>query len=328
MTEVFVTSIPFAANSTEPLDVLAGAGVVPEVNPLGRKPAESELVELLGGARVVLAGTEPLTGDVLRELPSLGLIARMGVGLDGVDLDAARDLGIAVTYTPSAPAPAVADMAVALMMSLLRGLPQSSLAMRSGEWRRVVGRRLAEVTVGLVGVGAIGSELVRLLDGLGVRRLLLHDLIADDRLDGAVRGAEIRWTTLEGVLEEADVVSLHLPATADTIGLIGRRELCLMKEDAVLVNTARGGLVDEVALVDVLAEGHLSGVGLDVFADEPYTGPLGDFDRCLLTSHMASSTVDCRTAMEVEAAWEAVRFLAGDPLASPVPGMGDGRGGR
>jgi len=192
----------------------------------------------------------------------------------------------------------------------------------------VVGRRLSEVAVGLLGVGAIGSELVRLLGGLGVRRFLLHDLVEDDRLEGSVMEAELRWTTMDGVLEEADVVSLHLPATPETIGSIGRRELLMMKEDAVLVNTARGGLIDESALANVLDGGHLSGVGLDVFSEEPYSGPLRHFDRCLLTSHMASSTVDCRTMMEVEAAREAVRYLTGMPLGCPVPGSGDGRGRR
>lgn len=332
--EVFVTSIPFAAASTHAVEVLAEAGVVPVVNPLGRKPTADELPELLAGAKVVLAGTESYTAEVLDRLPDLQLIARMGVGLDGVDLAAAGERGVAVTYTPEAPAPAVADLTIGMMIGLLRGIHLSHVAMTEGRWHRVVGRRLGEVRVGLLGTGSIGREVARLLDGLGVSEIFVHDLVETPLLADELRNAELTWVDRDTLFREVDVVSIHLPLTSETRVSIGEKELRSMKPDGILVNTARGGIVDEEALHRVLESGHLGGVGVDVFEHEPYDGPLRTVDRCLMTAHIASSTVDCRTRMEVEAAREAVRMLGGEPLACPVPGHRvsgaevDGPGGR
>ncbi len=317
--KVLVTSIPFAAKSGRALEILDDAGVDLVVNPLGRKPDERELVEMVRGFDAVLAGTERWSDEVMESAPDLRLIARMGTGLDGVDLMAARRRGIAVTWTPGAPVEAVAEMTVALALSALRGVHESNLAMHAGRWHRVSGRRLGDVTVGVVGLGPIGRRVLDLIGAFRPPRVLLHDLRPDESVLIGSGSPTPEWTGLEELLTESDLVTVHVPLSSSTRGLINEVGLRRMPSDAVLVNTSRGGVVDEAALHRVLVEGHLGAVALDVFESEPYSGPLTGFERCILTSHMSSSSVDCRGRMEAEAADEVVRLSTGRGPIHPVP---------
>jgi D-3-phosphoglycerate dehydrogenase len=247
--------------------------------------------------------------------PKLRLISRVGIGLDGVDLLAARERGIAVSYTPDAPAPAVAELTTGLMLALLRGISSTDRNMRNGVWHRVMGRRLARCTVGIIGVGRIGKRLIRHLGGFGCR-ILANDLEPDWEF-GRAHGVE--WGDKERIFREADIITLHVPLTPLTRNLITRRELDWMKPTALLVNTARGPLVSEHDLADALRNNGIAGAAIDVFSLEPYAGELCAIERCILTCHMGSMSVDCRTQMEVEATEEAVRFLRNEPLLHRVP---------
>ena len=188
--------------------------------------------------------------------------------------------------------------------------------MHGGKWGRHFGRRIAEVTLGVIGTGRIGTRVLRRIAAFGTPRVLANDLIPDPKL---VPELKLEWVGKEEIYRHADLISLHVPLTMQTRNMIRRQELLAMKADALLINTSRGGIVNEHDLAQVMASGHLAGAAIDVFEHEPYRGPLADIERCLLTCHMGSMSVDCRTRMEIEATEEAVRFVRGEPLQKPVP---------
>ncbi len=316
MARVLITTVPFAAHNRLPLDLLESLGASFLINPIGRRLKEDELAELIGESEILIAGTEPITAKVMDAAPNLRLISRVGIGLDNVDLLAARERGIAVSYTPEAPAPAVAELTVGLMLALLRGTHLANLEMHRGEWERHMGRRIPEVTIGIIGTGRIGSRVLRRLIPFGTPRILVNDLAPEPNLVPELR---LEWVGKDTIYREADLISLHLPMTRHTRHMIRREQLELMKPDALLINTSRGGIIDEQDLFDVMQEGHLGGAAIDVFEEEPYTGPLGQIDRCMLTSHMGSMSVDCRSRMEIEATEEAVRHLRGLGYECAVP---------
>jgi D-3-phosphoglycerate dehydrogenase / 2-oxoglutarate reductase len=313
---VLITTVPFGVQR-RPLDLLEADGVEYVINPIGRRLKEEELADMIGGYGVVIAGTEPITARVMDAAPHLRLISRVGIGLDSVDLAAARARGVAVSYTPEAPSPAVAELAVGLMLSLLRDIPGADRVMRDGVWRRTMGRRLSNMTVGVVGVGRIGKRVIRHLSGgfPGVK-ILANDILPD--LGFGAR-YEIEWADKDTVYRSADIVSLHLPLTSQTRALITAREIGLMKPQALLVNTSRGNMINEQDLAAALGAGRIGGAAIDVFEREPYSGELTTFERCILTCHMGSMSEDCRARMELEATEEAIRFLRGEPLLNPVP---------
>jgi D-3-phosphoglycerate dehydrogenase len=171
------------------------------------------------------------------------------------------------------------------------------------------------MTVGVIGVGRIGRLVIRHLHGWGAR-ILAHDLVEDDDF---AQETGCQWTMLSTILRDADIITVHVPLTRRTRSLIGRAELAAMKRDAILINTARGEIIDESALAQALRERPSFSAAIDVFEEEPYRGELLHLDNCLITSHMGSATRDCRLRMELEAAREVVRYFKGEPLACPVP---------
>ena len=299
-----------------PLDLLENAGIEFLINPYNKKITEDQLADIVTDFDVIIAGTEPITEKVMKCASNLKLISRVGIGLDSVDLLAAQKRGIKVSYTPDAPAPAVAELTLGIMLSLLRSLHVSNAQMHQGQWYRHFGRRLKEVTVGIIGVGRIGTRVLRLMKGFGTSKILVNDIMPDRELDTEFK---LEWTSKENIYKKADIISLHIPLTCLTKNLIRKEDLLKIRPDAVLINTSRGGIINEVDLYEVLKSGHLSGAAIDVFEREPYEGPLREVERCLLTAHMGSMSVDCRTRMEIESTEEAIRFLTGKALESEVP---------
>jgi D-3-phosphoglycerate dehydrogenase len=199
---------------------------------------------------------------------------------------------------------------------LLRSVHVANLQMHAGKWHRHFGRRIAEITVGIIGTGRIGTRVLRRLSAFGTPRVLVNDLNPDPKL---VPELKLEWVGKDDIFRHADLISLHLPLTAHTRNMVRREQLLTMKKDALIINTSRGGIINEQDLADVLKSGHLGGAAVDVFEHEPYSGDLAGIERCLLTSHMGSMSVDCRTRMEIEATEEAVRFLKGGALEHEVP---------
>lgn len=316
MAKALITTVPFADKNRLPLELLESNGIECLINPLGRKLKEDELAEMVADFDVIIAGTEPITEKVMSHASRLKLISRVGIGLDSVDLLAAEKRGIKVSYTPDAPAPAVAELTLGLMLTLLRSVHLANLQMHNGQWQRHFGRRLPEVTVGIIGAGRIGGRVLRRIAGFGTPRVLVNDIRPNQKVAPELK---LEWVDKDEIYRQADLISLHVPLTAHTKNMIRREHLLQMKPDALLINTSRGGLINERDLAEVMRAGHLGGAAIDVFEHEPYNGELASLERCLLTAHMGSMSVDCRTRMEIEATEEAVRFLTGKPLQGEVP---------
>jgi D-3-phosphoglycerate dehydrogenase len=312
MTRVLITTVPFGEVDPASLRLLDDAGIEYVLNPIGRRLTEEEMVSLVPGFDLLIAGTEPITDRVMEAGSQLRLISRVGVGLDNVDLLAARARGITVAYTPEGPADAVAELTIGLALMLLRGVHLANTAIRGGVWKRIQGRRLAKVTVGVVGVGRIGRRVIRLLNAFG------GHIIAND-LEPVQLDEQVRWVDKLTLYREADIVTLHVPLTRSTRNLLGFQELAMMQSDAFLINTCRGGVVDEAALAVALREGRIGGAAVDTFSHEPYGGELVDIETCLTTPHMGSMSADCRLRMECGASRNAVAFLCGDTLDELVP---------
>ena len=312
---VLVTAFPFGEIDRDPIDLLERERIPFTLNPFKRRFREEELAEAIGPHEALIAGTEPITEAVLDRASSLRLIARVGIGLDSVALGAARDRGIAVTYTPAAPSAGVAELTIAQMLALLRHTHTANKEIREGGWKRRIGRRLGLMTVGVIGVGRIGRLVIQHLSGWSPR-ILACDLEQDASF---AKQTGCQWTDLDTIYREADIITVHVPLTRRTRGLIGKRELAAMKPDAILINTARGEIIDEAALIKALRERPAFTAALDVFEEEPYRGDLTKLDNCLLSSHMGSATRDCRLRMELEAAHEVIRYFKGEPLVCPVP---------
>ncbi len=297
----------------------AGLDVVRRVGKSGGKLTEDELIEALPGVFGTLAGSEPYTERVFQRAPDLRIIARWGVGFDAVDLASATRHGVAVCTAVGANHEAVADYAVALMCALQRGLVRNHRLITSGQWRTEFRPGLWRATVGIVGLGRIGQAVAHRCRGFEMR-ILAHETAPDLAF---VRAHGVELVSLEDLLRQADLVTLHAPANPETRHLINRERLALMKPTAHLVNTARGALVDEAALYEALKSGRLAGAGLDVFEREPCTSsPLFELDNVILSPHLAGVDLGSEAAMANRAidAILAVRrheTPAGDCLLNP-----------
>ena len=314
--KVLVSTRPFGQSGVEPLNVLQQAGCDVVLSPYDREMDADELRALLSdGVEGLIAGTEPITRAVINGAPRLRVISRVGVGVDNVDLQAAREAGIVVTYTPQAPALAVAELTLGLILDLMRRISRTDRLVHQRKWNKHLGFRLRERTIGVAGVGRIGKRVIHLLRPFGCR-ILAHD-IEPDWTFGDIYG--LRWVDKETLLRESDVVALHLPLTPLTYHWIDDAALAQMRPEACLVNVARGPIVDEAALVKALEAGRLEGAAIDVFDKEPYNGSLCNFEQVVLTCHMGAATQESRFEMELEAALDCVRVLRVEKPLNPVP---------
>jgi D-3-phosphoglycerate dehydrogenase / 2-oxoglutarate reductase len=275
------------------------------MNDTGGRLTEDDLSRALRGADGAIAGTEPFTRRVLDAAGDLKVISRVGVGLDSVDLEAAASHGIGVTITPSAPVQAVAEHTLALLLSVAKQIPVCQARLREGDAVPPPGLLVSGRTAGIVGMGRIGKRVAGLLEALGCR-ISYYDPGVD-----AGRAAWVRKERLEDLARGADILTLHAPAQPGNRPLIGREIISLCRRGLILVNTARGSLIDEEALAYALEEGIVAGAGLDVFSREPYRGPLLRFPQVVATPHVASNTVETRRQMEMEAVDNMIEALAG-----------------
>ena len=313
--KALITTVPFGSVSATPVQLLQDAGIDFTINPTGRRLQPGELEALVSDFDILIAGTEEIDISVFEAAQNLKLISRVGIGLDGIDLKCAKKSGVKVSYTPDAPAPAVAELTIGLMLSLLRNIQQSNFQMKRGEWNRLFGRRVSEIDIGIVGYGRIGKRVVKHLKAFEPRTIRCFD-IDQEKLDGA---DQVKYTPLADLLATCDLISFHVPLTQSTFGMISKKEIQSMKKGSYLINTSRGGILDEVDVLQYLKNGHLGGVAIDTYETEPYFGALANEMNCINTCHMGSMTFDCRATMEIEAVQEAIRFFRGEPLQSEVP---------
>ncbi|QWE27011.1 NAD(P)-dependent oxidoreductase [Polynucleobacter sp. AP-Ainpum-60-G11] len=311
---ILITTAPFGKENITPIQLLDKENAKYFINPYGRKLSEKELIDLVPEFDIIIAGTEKIGIDVFNAARSLKLISRVGVGLDGIDLVAAKKNNVLISYTPDAPAPAVAELTLGLTYSLIRNIHMANVDMHRSLWKRYFGKRLCDCKIGIIGVGRIGNKVANLYAANGAQTILLNDLKVDqDKFN------KFQWVDKEIIYKDADIITLHLPYTNITKDLIGAKELSMMKPEAVIINTARGGIINENALIQALKDKMIHGAAIDVFENEPYVGELSQLDNCILTAHMGSMSKDCRAKMEIEATEEAIRYLRGDPLKNLIP---------
>lgn len=308
VTEVVVTS--FAATVDQRfVRTLEDAGAVVTLAPgLGKNSSAEDIIERVRSATAIIAGTEPYPRETLTQLPRLRAIVRAGAGTDGIDTAAAAARGIYVSATPGANAESVADYALALMLASARRIPGNVAAVRGGGWRTPEqGVDLHGKSVGIVGYGAIGRAVARRLTGFECALAAYDPFLPHG--PGA-HGAELM--PLEEVLRRSDFLTIHAPLTPETAGLIGEHELGLLPEGAIVVNAARGGVVDERALRDAVDVGHVSAAATDVFISEPVSAdnPLLGHDRLLTTAHVAAFSADGADAMLRRAATDLLPYLS------------------
>ena len=302
MSKVLITTSSFSLGNFAQAKSLHDAGISIEVNPHGRRLSEDEVAELVATDVIaILAGLEPLTDRVLSNAKSLRVIARCGTGLDSVDLQAASRLGIDVFNTPDAPTQAVAELTIAHMLNSLRHISTTDSNMRSGKWTPTMGSLLATKTVGLIGVGRIGSAVAKIAQAFGARVIGFDPVVSSHN--------SVELLSLDEVLNQSDIVSLHVPINDQTHHIMNASAISRMKPGSIVVNVSRGGLIDESALHDALKSQHLSGAALDCFEDEPYSGPLLQLPGVHVTAHMGSYARETRDLMEVEASTNLVNGL-------------------
>jgi D-3-phosphoglycerate dehydrogenase len=274
---------------------------------------EAELIRRIDRARVAIniRAHARFTEGVFAACRNLKMVSIWGTGTDNVDLDAAGRHGVTVTNTPGVNAFAVAEHTLALMLAAARRIPRIERDMREGQWPRELLTQLLGKTVGVFGVGTIGARVVALTRAIGMEPLAWS--LRGDPARIAAAGA--RPASKEEILKEADVVTLHLRLVPETRGFLGRRELALMKRTALLVNTARGALVEREALLDALAQGKIAGAALDVFHDEPLKSgnPLLGRDNVVLSPHNAGQTAEVIRDGLLRAVTNVENFLAGRP---------------
>lgn len=288
MDTVLVTATDYGRNCAAGKKLLEENGFRVIENPHGRPMTRAELGEFLPEISAVVAGVDDWTDEVFSHAPRLKVIARFGVGVDNIDLAAAKARGIKVTNARGANADAVAELAVGGMLAMLRNFPYLDRTTREGKWERYVGHTMHGRTLGLVGFGAIARYVAKLARAFDAR-VIAFDSYPDE---AAARALGVRFVPLDELLASSDIVSLHVPATPETKNLICASTLARMKPGAILVNTARGAVVDEAALHDALASGRLSGAVLDVHASEPTTAadPLYSLPNVLVFPHTAAET--------------------------------------
>ncbi|MBW8039155.1 MAG: hypothetical protein FVQ85_04055 [Planctomycetes bacterium] len=312
---VFVSTQPFGSINSEPLDILARYNAEVELNPYGRKMEPEEFKKHIADKDILIAGTDRVDKAVLDRAPGLKLIARVGIGIDNIDFAEVKKRGIILTYTPNAVSQAVAELTVANMLNAARMIPQIYLAMKKRHWNRQIGFEISGKAIGLIGFGRVGQRVAKMLQGFSCR-ILVNDIAPDQETGSRYN---VVWATKEEIYSQADIISLHVPHTPLTYNMIDTTEIEMMKPHVCIINTSRGGIINEDALYHALKTGKIGTAAIDVYENEPYTGQLCELDNIILTAHSGSCSKEARYLMELGAAQEVVQFVTGKPPIEPVP---------
>jgi len=291
MDKIAITTTTFGEYDKEPLNLLDMNGFNVKLNPYQRRLKKDEVIELCKDAIGIIAGTETLDVDIMETLTTLKVISRCGAGINNVSLVEADRIGIKIYNTPDAPTTAVAELTVGLIINLLRKVSWMDKELKMGQWKKRMGNLLYEKKVGIKGMGRIGTKVVELLKPFGCE-IAYADPFVENGLLGLQR------LSLKDMLCWADIVTVHVGVGEK---LIGKKEFQCMKKGALIINTSRGGVVDESALYENLKNGRLSGAAIDVFEQEPYTGPLKERENVILTPHIGSYAKEARVEMEKQA---------------------------
>ncbi|MBM4331615.1 MAG: hydroxyacid dehydrogenase [Deltaproteobacteria bacterium] len=303
---VLITSTSFNKIDPLPRERLIQHGCKIVDNPFNRPLKENDLIPLLKDVDGVIAGLDEYTRKAIFSSKKLKVISRYGVGLDNINLEAAEERGILVVNTPEVNTQAVTDLTFGLMLAVCRKIPQAHMSTQKGEWGRFIGRGVYKKSIGIVGLGRIGKAVADRAKGFSMD-ILAYD-IKKDEISSQTQG--IHFLPLDELLAKGDFITLHCDLNPGSKGIIGVRELALMKKTAYLINTARGGLIDEKALFETLRDGKIAGAAIDTFQDEPPVGsPLLTLDNILTTPHIGSYTHDALLEMGLIAVDNLIQYL-------------------
>ena len=307
---IILTTPRSFAGCTKAQDLLRKAGHEVRIMRPDKPYSAKELYSMIQGVDALIAGLDEIDSQVIEAgMPSLKVIARNGAGYNNVDLATAKRNGVIVTVTPGANSIAVCEMAFSLMMGLSRKVHSMDANIRNGQWNRVQGSELFGKKLGVIGTGAIGSNLIQRCAAFGME-ILAYDLYPKEHL---VQEYGVQYVDLESIYKESDYISLHLPSSPETQAMINADVISRMKKGAFIINTARGDLIDENALFAALESGHLSGAGLDAFSSEPFTDErFWGLSNVIMTPHSGAYTVEAVERTLVTAAEEVLRVLANE----------------
>ncbi len=303
--KIFISLSTFAEYDDAPLKLLEESGLPYFVNPLGRRLNREEIIEMGGDCEGVIAGVEPYDDFVLDRMPNLRCISRCGVGIDNISVEKAKEKGIEIRNTPDVVIQPVAELTVAMIFDLLKKLSYHTTLLKSKRWEKKPGFLLAGKKVGVLGLGRIGKRVAEIMIKLNTE-VYGTDLYPDTKW---AESFGVKIVPLGELLRQIDILSIHLSMIKDKPLYFGESEIRSMKRGAILVNTARGQIIDEMALYNALKDKHLDGAALDVFPEEPYKGKLCELDNIILTPHIATLTKESRVQMEVEATLNLTNFL-------------------
>jgi len=308
--KILITTRSFRRMDGEHKQVLIDAGYEMVDSPMNRPLEAHELADLLVDIDGAILGVDDVSAEALSKANKLKVISRYGVGVDKVDLTAATEKGIVVTNTPGGNTNAVAELALGFMLSLSRNIPRQDRQVRGEDWSLLKGIELSGKTLGILGMGRIGQRVAELANVFGMT-ILFYDPYSPS--DDFLNRVPCQSCTVEQILTDSDFVSLHLPLLPATQNLIDASAIAKMKDSAFLINTARGGVVDEGALFTALDAGQLAGAAFDAFAEEPSIGnPLIDHPNFISTPHAGSSTEQTTLRMGLMASQNALAVLRGE----------------
>ena len=299
--QILISTSTFNLDNFSELAEIQKAGIEVKLNPFKTRLTEDQVTELLGTNTIgLIAGLETLNEKVLAAATALKVIARVGTGLDSVDLEAAAKLDITVLNTPDAPTSAVAELTLGHILSLLRNIASTDRQIRNNTWRGQMGSLLETKTVGIVGFGRIGQRVADLVSAFGAKVIVS---------DPYLQTQDYENCALDKLCQKVDILTLHIPYTESTHNLISAKRIESMKRGSFIINISRGGLVDEDALLQALQSGHIAGAALDCFEQEPYFGPLSKLENVQMTAHMGTYARETRDRMEQEASLLLVKVL-------------------
>lgn len=301
--KILVTASPFCENSLTPKKILMDSKIDYDLNPKKRKLKEKEIFNLIKSYDGLIADLEPLNKRVLSNAKNLKIISRVGIGVDNIDLKYAKRKKIVVANTPDAPTDAVIELNLSLIFALIRNISIHNNDIKNLKWERKYGLRIKFLKIGILGLGRIGSGLSEKLFKLGAPKIFYNDLSKKKTKKKLI------YKSKNYIFRNCDVICLTLPETNKTKRLLNKKIFKKMKKDSFLINTSRGDLINESDLIKYLKIGYFSGIGLDVFNNEPYKGELIKFKRCILTPHIGSHTIDARNQMELDATKNLVNFF-------------------
>ena len=305
MNKIYIATSSFGVNDQSPIKLIESYSYKVLQNNKNRKLNSSEMAEELNDCVGVIAGTELYSKKNINDLSKLQVISRLGVGIDNIDLEAVKEKGIKIYTTQTTPAPAVAELVLGIMLDLGRKISYQNNELKSGIWKKEMGTLFYGKTLGIIGLGTVGKTLVKLAKGFHFN-IMAFDLYKDEQFS---KRYDITYCDLDTLLSQSDVISVHLNLTDETNQLLDSSKISKMKSDCLLINTSRGQIIDENALLTALQEKSILGAGLDVYSQEPYEGLLTELDNVVLTPHIGSYAKELRIQMEIEAVENLIRGL-------------------